>query len=111
MANSYNSLPVIINTDMAGGFKAAQTLQTPGFGIRVEKLMIVANTTTTAGTINIVDPVDSTVLYPPVGVAASATAGTVILSDNMDNGQLQWRDFKVTGVTSAGVTVYLWYRV
>lgn len=111
MANSYNSLPIVLDTDFVS-FKAHQTLQTPGFGIRVYKiaLVVAAGGASSAGTIAITDPIDSTVLYPPLPVAASTPAGTVLFTDNIDT-QTQWRDFSVTGLTATGTKLMVWYRV
>jgi hypothetical protein len=60
--------------------------------------------------VNVVDPVDSTVLYPPVAVAASLAAGTSVVNDNLDSQSLQWRDFKATGLTATATKLYIWYR-
>lgn len=122
MANSYNSLPIIIDTDMTSGWRANQTLNTgnlpatvqqPGpivrqFGIHVPKVALMTNGTTVAGTVNIVDPIDSTVLWT-YNVPAGATAGT-IKSEDWEEFMASWRDFKVTGVTATVTKLLIWYR-
>ena len=112
MANDYNSMPVIIDTDMVSGWRALQTLQTPGSGVRVTKIVLAVGTggASSAGSVSFADPVDSTVLYPPLAVTASVPAGSVLYTDNLDNQELTWRDFKITGVTATGARVFLWYR-
>lgn len=111
MANSYNSLPIVLDTDFTS-FKSHQTLQTPGFGIRVYKLALVVlhGGASSAGVVTITDPNDSTVLYPTMPVSVSTPADTIIFTDNIDT-QLQWRDFSVTGLTATGTKLLVWYRV
>jgi predicted solute-binding protein len=109
MANSLNSMPIVIDTDLVS-FGAAQTLQHTPFGIRVTKLVLSATGTTSAGTVSITRPGDNLELYPTIGVAAAATTGTTVLSDNPEVA-LTWRDFSVTGITGTGTQLLIWYRV
>lgn len=123
MSNSLNSNPIAIDTDLTTSWRAQQTLN-PGLmpatvqnpnptfrqpGVKVTEIKIVANASTAAGQLAFVDPNDNTVLYPPVVIPATQATGTVIFSDIMTF-PLNWRDFKITGVTAAHVTVYIWYR-
>lgn len=111
MGNSYNSMPVVIDTDMTVGWRASQTLQAqPGSGFRVTKIELVAASATSAGTVTIVDPVDNTVLYPPIGVAAALAAGTSVVNNDLPNASLAFRDFKATGLTATATKLYIWYR-
>ena len=113
MANDYNSLPVLVDTDISTGWRANQTLSSNTYatGLRIVKIaLVVASTTSSAGTVTITDPNDSTVLYPPMTVAASIAVGNVLYTDNLDSQALQWRDFNVTGVTATGTRLYIWYR-
>lgn len=109
MANQNNATPVSLDTDQ-NSFRASQTLQTGGFGVRVHKIELVAATSTTAGTVTIVDPNDNTTLFPPISVPAGSAANSIILNDNF-NQALTWRDFKVTGLTATGTRLYIWYKV
>ncbi|SRR6266704_5958391 len=126
MANSYNSMPIILDTDIATGWRANQTLntgnlpsniqQTSGavtrqWGIRVTKVEVISNGVTIAGTVTITDPKDGTVLFPPVNVPANAGAsGTVIQREDFENHFPAWRDFIVTGLTATVTKLIVWYR-
>jgi len=127
MANSYNSNPILINTDMTSGWKASQTLNTSNQpataqsiqwgrtatsqpGIRPFRIQMVSNGTTAASNIQIVDPNDSTLLWQQsVGVSAGAS-GTILFDEAIGDPLPQWRDFKVTGVTTGVVQIQIWYR-
>lgn len=122
MANALNQVPVIIDTDMASGWRALQTLnvgnlqptiQNPGpitrqWGVRVFKVTLETNGTTVAGTVTITRPGDNLVLwsYP---VPAGATAG-IIKSEDFAGSFPAWRDFQVQGVTATVTKVKIWYR-
>jgi hypothetical protein len=123
MANSYNSQPIIIDTDTASGWRSLQTLNTGNlpttaqqlsgavtrqWGIHVPKLVLMTNGTTVAGTVTISDPNDSTVLWTSP-VAAGVTAG-IIKSEDWSEAWASWRDFKVTGVTATVTKLLIWYR-
>lgn len=119
MANSYNSNPIYLDTDMTSGWKAAQTLNTgnlpttiqnPGpiprqFGIRVSKVLLTANGTTVAGTVLIADPNDSTVLLS-IPVTTTQAPIEIDFAEHLAS----WRDFKVTGLTATVTKVQIWYR-
>ena len=114
MANSYNSNPIILDTDIATGWRANQTLNTgnlPGYsfarqpGIRVTKIVLTANGVTAAGTVTVADPNDSTVLFStPV-----TTTQADLVFDFADH-SAAWRDFKVTGLTATVTKISIWYR-
>lgn len=121
MANSLNSLPIIVDTDFVS-WRNTQTLNTgnlpatvqqPGpirrqFGLKIAKLVLMTNGATTAGTISITDPIDSTILET-FNVTTTAPAGIITTQDWADNMPL-WRDFSVTGVTATGTKLLIWYR-
>lgn len=109
MSNLPNAQPASFDTDIAS-YRAAQTLQTPGTGVRVNKIRLVAAGTTSVGSVSITDPRDNTVLYPPIPVSAGVTAGTIIWSDFVDNQTLTWRDFKIVGLTASDTRLFLWFR-
>ncbi len=121
MANSYNSNPIILDTDIATGWRANQTLNTgsvPGYsftrqpGIHPTKILFEsAGAANTAGTVTVADPNDATVLWT-TAVAASATtaAGVILTREDFEENFPGWRDFKVTGLTATGTKMYIWYR-
>lgn len=112
MANLFNQFPVVLDTDFSS-FRAGQTLQSQAFGLRVYKLSLVVapGGVSSAGSVTITAPSDSAALYPPMPVSASTPAKTILYTDNLDNQQLPWRDFAVTGLTATGTVLYVWYRV
>jgi|SRR5581483_3283404 len=110
MANSYNSQPIILDTDIASGWRALQNLATKQIGIRPTKLIIESNGTTVAGTVSIVDPNDSTQLYLAAIGAGAGAAGTVLVREDFPGWFPAWRDFKVTGLTATVTKIFIWYR-
>lgn len=109
MANSPNTQPIVMDTD-AASWNAIQTLQTARFGLRVWKVELVAASSTSAGTVTVTEPNSSIPLLPPIAVAATSAAGTIIYNDNPTQ-LLQWRDFAVTGLTATATKLFVWYRV
>ena len=112
MANSLNSLPVLVDTDLAS-WRESQTLSlnTYATGLRIVKIeLVVAAATSSAGTVTIADPIDGTVLYGPMSVDAAVPVGTILFTDNLDTQALMWRNFNVAGVTATGTRLYIWYR-
>jgi hypothetical protein len=111
VANSFNTLPVIVDTDFAS-FRAGQTLQTPGFGVRVTKLAlyVASGAASSAGNVTITEPNSGIPLYPPMTVSAATPANTILFTDNLNDQELQWRDFAVTGLTATGTKLAVWYR-
>jgi hypothetical protein len=109
MANNYNSLPITLDTDTNSWF-SGQTLQKERFGLRVWKIALYANASTTAGTVTVTEPNSGIPLIAPMAVPAASVAGTVLYYDNPTQ-LLQWRDFKATGLTATGTTLMVWYRV
>lgn len=116
MANSYNSLPIIIDTVMASGWRSLQTRnvgnlpanaqQTSGvvtrqWGINVTAV-IWTGATTAAHTFNVVDPNDGTVLL--AGVAGTTLVDAEYTFDIV----APWRDFKVTQISSG--RLFFWFR-
>jgi hypothetical protein len=85
-------------------------MQSKPFGIRVWKIALVAAAATTAGTVTITEPNSGIPLTAPMLVPAGSATDTVLFYDNPTQ-LLQWRDFKVTGVTATGTRLFIWYRV
>lgn len=112
MANQYNNQPLSLDTDTTS-WRQNQTLvsQTSNAlaGISPYKITLEPNGTSSAGTVTITAPSDSSTLYPPMAVAAGATTGTVLYYDNLTQ-LLNWRDFAVTGLTATSTKIYIWYR-
>ncbi len=104
MANSYNSMPIVINATMSAGWRSLQTLNTGtnATGIRVFKVIWDAPSTV-GNTFEIVDPVDSTVL-----LTGTCSVASQDIQYNFDENPASWRDFKVTTLSSG--TLYIWYR-
>ena len=117
MANSLSAYPIVIDTDITtfrGAAEVTSTNCTQGCGIRVTKLTLDVGPggPSSAGTVTITAPSDSSTLYPPLVVAASQAANTILVTDNLDvSGALNWRDFAVTGLTATGTRLLLWYKV
>lgn len=110
MANSLNSAPITVDTDLVS-FGAGQTLQHTSFGLRVWKIALsVSAATSSAGTVQITEPISGIPLLAPMVVPAASPIGTVLYYDNPTQ-LLQWRDFAVTGLTATGTRLFVWYRV
>jgi hypothetical protein len=109
VSNQLSVNPMALDTDIAS-YQAAQTLTaaTELLGVRVRKIVLVAASTTAAGTVTVIDPVSNTTLAAPIVVAASQAAGTVIFSDEIVSPPM-WSDFKVTGLTATATRMYIWY--
>jgi hypothetical protein len=114
--NSLNSLPMILDTDITT-WRNNAAIVAAGYktGIRVLKLVLAVGTggSSSAGTVTITAPSDSATLYPPLAVAASVAANSVLYEDEPTDtkGTLTWRDFAVTGVTATGTRLFLWWDV
>jgi hypothetical protein len=118
MANSLITMPVIIDTDLTtfrGAAAVVSTNCTQGSSLRVSKLILTVGPggASSAGLVTILAPTDSAVLYPPLPVAASIAANSILFTDEPPDaaGDLTWRDFAVTGLTATGTKLYLWYSV
>ena len=116
MANALNSLPMIIDTDITT-WRNAAAIVAAGYttGIRVKKLVlqVLHAGASSAGVVSITAPSDSAVLFPPMPVAASIAADTVLYNEEPPDatGTLNWRDFAVTGVTATGTRLLLYWTV
>lgn len=114
MANALNSYPMVIDTDITT-WRGATAIKNAGYttGIRVFKLSLVVahGGTSSAGTVTITAPSDSSTLYPPMNVAAGVAADSVLYGDEPTEalGTLTWRDFAVTGLTATGTKLLLWW--
>ena len=118
MANSLTAQPILIDSDITTFRGAASVVAsncTQGCGIRVSKLVLAVGPggASSAGTVTITAPADSAVLYPPIPVAASISANSILVTDEPTDtvGDLTWRDFAVTGLTATGTKLYLWYSI
>jgi hypothetical protein len=126
MANSYNSNPIILDTDISTGWRANQTLNTGNLpshaqqfsgtvtrqpGIIVSKIVLESNGTTVAGVVTVADPNDGTVLWNSAVAAGAGATGTVLTREDFSDNFPAWRDFKVTGLTTTVSKIYIWYRI
>jgi hypothetical protein len=118
MSNSFSSCPICLDTDITTFRSASAVIAanvTQGCGIRVSKLVLTVGPggASSAGTVTITAPSDSAQLYPPMPVAASIAANSILATDEPPDtaGDLTWRDFAVTGLTATGTKLYLWYSV
>ena len=112
MANTPNNMPATFDTDFTS-FRAIQTLQTPGTGVRAFKVTLVVGSggASSAGSVQITEPNSSIPLFPPLAVTASIPANSLLFGDNLDNQELTWRDFGISGLTATGTKLFLWYRL
>jgi hypothetical protein len=126
MANSYNSNPIILDTDISTGWRANQTLNTGNltttaqqfsgavtrqWGIRVTKIVLESvGTASVTGLVTVADPNDATVLWNFGVTGATQQAGTVITREDFATHFPAWRDFKVTGLTGTSTKIFIWYR-
>ena len=114
MANKLVNQPMVIDTDIASWYNSA-TVAAAGYntGIRVTKLVLAVDATGTSspGVVTITAPADSSILYPPIPVAASTAAYSILETDEPTDGTLVWRDFAVTGVTATGTRLFLYWKV
>ena len=116
MSNALNNLPMIIDTDITT-WRNNATIVAAGYttGIRVKKLVLAVGSggTSSAGTVTITAPSDGATLYPPMSVAASIAANSILNTDEPTDaeGTLTWRDFAVTGVTATGTRLFLYWTV
>jgi hypothetical protein len=116
MPNSLVSLPMIIDTDITTWRNSAAVVSA-GYttGIRVKKLVVAVGPggASSAGTVAITAPSDSSVLYPPLIISASISANSILYSDEPTDttGTLTWRDFAVTGLTATGTRLTIYWTV
>ena len=125
MANSYNSNPIIINTDMGAGWKSLQTLNAgnlpsnvqqrsgavarqPGFHLSKIEISVGIGTPT-AGVITVVDPNDSTLLFQSEYPAFST--GQAPITFDFEGMSVAWRDFQLTGTGTNFAVARIWYRI
>jgi hypothetical protein len=114
MANALNSLPMILDTDITT-WRNSTVVSSAGYktGIRVSKLVLAVGPSgaSSAGSVTITAPSDSSTLYPPIPIAASVAANSILVTDEPTEawGTLTWRDFAVTGLTATGTRLFLWW--
>ena len=117
MANVYNANPIKLDTVMASGWRALQTLNTGNlpanaqqvsgsvtrqWGIEVVKVQW-TGMTAAGHTFSIIDPNDSTILL-------QGQAGTTLTDQLYDlaGNASKWRDFKLSQISSG--ILFIWYR-
>ncbi len=105
MANSYNSNPIYLDTDMTSGWRSLQTLSGSPMGIRPVKIILSANGTTAPGNVVFSDPNDGTVL-----LSIPVVANQPPIEFDFESSGVRWRDFKITGLTATVTKVEIWYR-
>lgn len=116
MANSYNTNPIVIDTDVANFRTAATTANSQAFnssnGPTVSKIILAVapGGASTGGSVSITRPADSAILYPPIVVTAAIVANTFVLNDNTTRNILNWNNFAVTGVTATGTRLFLYHE-
>jgi hypothetical protein len=119
--NSFNVLPVWLDTDTSTGANtnwrgtSGCTLAGMGSrGIKPTRIMIVpaaTGTAITAGTITVTDPQSSTILLNIPIVLPAASEPFDILQILLDEAPTLWRDFVVTGLSTATkAALQIWYR-
>lgn len=107
---------MVISSDITT-WRAAASVAAAGYttGIRVTKLVLAVGSggASSAGTVTIQAVSDSATLYPPLPVAATIPANSILNTDGPTEplGTLTWKDFKVTGLTATGTVLYLWWNV
>jgi|SRR5215831_15317308 len=110
MANSLNTNPIIIDTDLV----SFRTSSGYFYGIKPAKIVlaVASGGSSTGGQVTITRPADSGVLYPPLIVSTSQAAYTELyVDDPEDQAPLNWNDFAVTGVTATGTKLFIWYNI
>lgn len=102
MANSYNTMPIVLDTVMANGWRASQTLNTKQNGIIVTRV-IWTGMSAAGHTFSIVLPSDNTILL-------TDTAGSTLSSVEYfnDPSGASWYDFKLSAISSGKLLI--WYR-
>ena len=120
MANNYNSNPIYLDTDIASGWRALQTLNTGNlpanaqqvsgavarqWGVQVIKVSLILVGAQGAGTVLVSDPNDSAIL-----LKIPITASGAFTNEFDFVNAAKWRDFKVTGLTATGTAMQIWYR-
>lgn len=119
--NSFNVLPVWLDTDTSTaantnwrGSSGCTLAGIGSHGIKPTRIMIVPALTGTAiaaGTITVTDPQSSTVLLNIPIVLPAASEPFDILQILLDEAPTLWRDFVVTGLSTATkAALQIWYR-
>jgi hypothetical protein len=123
MANSFNTLPVWLDTDTSTGGNtnwrgsSGCTLSGIGkLGIKPYKILItpaVAAAAVVTGTISVQDPQTNPptqgLLTVPI-VTPAATEPFAPIELDLSNASPLWRDFVVTGLTATKCALQIWYR-
>lgn len=107
MANSFTTMPLILDTD----FTSYRATAGVANGIRPCKIaLVVSAATATAGTVTITSTATgNSPLYIPI-LVGTQVQNTIIINDNVESSRLNWLDFNVTGLTATGTKLYIWYN-
>ena len=105
MANVYNSYPIQIDTAMASGWKALQSLvpAANAVGFRVTKVLW-QGPVTLGDKFIILDSNDSALIL----LQGTCGAASADVPYDFNNREASWRDFKVTRIDSG--LLLIWYK-
>jgi hypothetical protein len=103
-----------IDTDITT-WRGAAAISGAGYttGIRVTKVVLQVGSggPSSAGTVAVTKPADSSTLYPTMPVAGATPANTILVTEDVTSpANLTWSDFAVTGATATGTVLYIWWR-
>ena len=110
MANTYDTQPVYIETDMGStGFREESGALKNQQGLFVNNIIVTVPTgnTVAAGTIAITDPTGTspnTLLQIPI---TTTTVFPIIIPFTVG---MQWKDFAVNGQATTKTALQIWYR-
>lgn len=110
MANALTQQPLFLDTDQTVAYKSEPvvTAVNPNpLGFEVVNILINAPSgTSTAGTITVSDAATT-----PINLLTVHITATTIFPIAFDyTVPLQWRNFKITGLTATGTTMQIWTR-
>lgn len=110
MANSLVTQPLFLDTDQTVAYKSepAVTAINPfPLGVQVENILInCPSGTSAAGNILVTDGAAT----PATLITVHITATTVFPISIAYTVPLQWRNFKITGLTATATTIQIWTR-
>lgn len=110
MANSLVTQPLFLDTDQTVAYKSEPTvlaLNPNPLGVQVENILInCPSGTSTAGNILVTDGATTPVTLFTMHITA-ATAFPISIAYTVP---LQWRNFKITGLTATATSIQIWTR-
>lgn len=108
MANTYDTQPIFIDTDMGStGFREEAGALANQQGLFVNNIIITQNGMVADGTIVITDPTGTspnTLLQIPI---TTSTVFPIIIPFTVG---MQWKDFAVNGQATTKTALQIWYR-